>query len=122
MRLLALTALIAASLAGVWSWQTIHRQPPGVHDDLQCFAGKVLVCLPALRWGRAAAGPRWHPVVALCLIVAAWHLVYALQPQLWDWSDFLISRRDFFFIWGYKAHLFFAEHAIPWGFLRSLPN
>src|SRR5436305_8533960 len=42
MRLLALTALIAANLAGIWSWQTIHRQPPGAHRDLQCFAGKVL--------------------------------------------------------------------------------
>jgi hypothetical protein len=42
MRALALAALIAANLAGIWSWQTIHRQPPGPHGGLQCFAEKVL--------------------------------------------------------------------------------
>jgi hypothetical protein len=54
--------------------------------------------------------------------VVVWHYVYAVRPDLWDWSDWLISRRDFFFIWGYKARLFFTEHGIPWSFLRTLPN
>ena len=54
--------------------------------------------------------------------MVAWHVAYAVRSDLWDWSDWLISRRDFFFIWGYKARLFFTEHGIPWNFLRSLPN
>ena len=57
----------------------------------------------------------------LTAAVIAWHLAYALRPDLWDWSDWLISRRDFFFIWGYKARLFFMAHGIPWNFLRALP-
>ena len=42
MRVFSLIALVAANLAGLWSWQSIHRQPAGPHGDLQCFAGKVL--------------------------------------------------------------------------------
>jgi hypothetical protein len=41
---------------------------------------------------------------------------------VWDPSVFAITRRDFFFIWGYKAHLFFTAHGIPWRFLAALPN
>ena len=86
----------------------------------------ILLCLPkcrtgfspSLAFGRAEA----RPTLGLAAAAVLWHLVYALQPNLWDWSDFLIGRRDFFFIWGYKAHLFFAERGIPWTFLRSLPN
>jgi hypothetical protein len=50
------------------------------------------------------------------------HAVYGMRPVLWDWAEWLISRRDFFFIWGYKARLFFFERGIPWDFLRQLPN
>jgi hypothetical protein len=44
------------------------------------------------------------------------------RQESWSPASFLIGRRDFFFIWGYKAHLFFTEHGIPWRFLAALPN
>jgi hypothetical protein len=50
------------------------------------------------------------------------HAIYAMRPGLWDWTDWLITRRDYFFIWGFKARLFFLEHGVPWSFLRTLPN
>jgi hypothetical protein len=51
-----------------------------------------------------------------------WHAAYATRADLYDWSQWLISRRDFFFIWGYKARLFFIGRAISWSFLGALPN
>jgi hypothetical protein len=51
-----------------------------------------------------------------------WHAAYATRADLYDWGQWLISRRDFFFIWGYKAKLFFTVQGIPWSFLGALPN
>lgn len=65
---------------------------------------------------------RVFAIHACTAAVAVWHFVAALRPQLWDWADWLISRRDFFFIWGYKARLIQAAHGVPWSFLASLPN
>lgn len=59
-------------------------------------------------------------LVQLPLLV--WHAVFATRPALYDWTEWLISRRDYFFIWGYKARLIFAAGHIPWTFLGSLPN
>lgn len=65
----------------------------------------------------------WEPALHLftaALVIA--HAIAGIRPRLWDWTDWLITRRDYFFIWGYKARLFFLERGIPWRFLRSLPN
>src|SRR5207244_778185 len=48
--------------------------------------------------GRAKAPPTLLAINACTAAVVAWHVAYALRPDLWDWSDWLISRRDFFFI------------------------
>jgi hypothetical protein len=65
--------------------------------------------MPALHWVPLTGG------VAL-------HLAAGSRRLLWDWNEWLIQRRDYFFIWGYKARLFFDADGIPWRFLRSLPN
>jgi hypothetical protein len=59
---------------------------------------------------------------ALQIPILVWHAAFATRSDLYDWTNWLISRRDFFFIWGYKARLIFEAHGIPWTFLTSLPN
>lgn len=75
-----------------------------------------------IRLKREKSGVIAAPLQTILLIPAALHVAAGLRPLLWDWSEWLIQRRDFFFIWGYKARLFFVENGIPWSFLRSLPN
>jgi hypothetical protein len=82
---------------------------------------RVAAAAPAA--GRPKRAPLHVIAVHACTAaVVAWHVAYALRPDLWDWTGWLISRRDFFFIWGYKARLFFTMGGIPWSFLRSLPR
>jgi hypothetical protein len=83
----------------------------------------LILLAPAIRPFRPHfAAPRNVLIHAATAAVVAWHVAYAIKPGLWDWTDRLINRRDFFFIWGYKARLFFTEHGIAWKFLASLPN
>lgn len=82
------------------------------------LAWKVATGTPVTEDQRPATGAIHLATAAL--VVA--HGVGAINPRLWDWDEWLISRRDYFFIWGYKARLFFVEHRIPWDFLRQLPN
>jgi hypothetical protein len=73
----------------------------------------------------AGPGPRTTTATAINCVTAVLvlaHAIAGMRPGLWDWTDWLITRRDYFFIWGYKARLFFVEHGIPWSFLRTLPN
>lgn len=58
-----------------------------------------------------------HLVTALLVVRNAWE---GMRPDLWEWSHWLIGRRDFFFIWGYKARL--VEHSFGLSFLAALPN
>ena len=75
---------------------------------------------PPARETRAATPAIFINLATAALVVA--HAIYGMRPGLWDWTDWLITRRDYFFIWGFKARLFFLEHGIPWSFLRTLPN
>ena len=59
-------------------------------------------------------------LVPLCLIAA--HLRYAIQPWLWMWEEWSPSRRDFFFIWGARARLFFESRGIDLAVLQHTPN
>ena len=59
------------------------------------------------------------PLTVITVVLAVYR---ALTPVQWSPVHYLINRRDFFFIWGYKANLFFIERAIPWRFLAGLPN
>jgi hypothetical protein len=89
---------------------------------LMAVAGIVWACLQprtAIREPRAAMAIAINCVTGTLVVL---HAIYAMRPGLWDWTDWLITRRDYFFIWGFKAHLFFLEHGIPWSFLRTLPN
>jgi hypothetical protein len=86
----------------------------------------LLVPVAALSIWSAAAKPslwfrEWRTPLS-CLPVLLWHTVYATRADLYDWSEWLITRRDFFFIWGYKARLFFLSQGIAWSFLGNLPN
>lgn len=93
---------------------------------------KVALLLPvgALTLWSAAVMPRFSYKITKSGGIAAllqaglilWHVAYATRADLYDWSQWLIGRRDFFFIWGYKARLFYTSHAIPWSFLGALPN
>ena len=80
-------------------------------------------------WSAAALPPMSFKVTKSGAFTAAlqgalvlWHAAYATRADLYDWTRWLIGRRDFFFIWGYKARLFYTSHAIPWSFLGALPN
>lgn len=58
--------------------------------------------------------------LTLCAVIAnAWQ---STRPELWDWTHWLITRRDYFCIWGFKGRLFFLEGGIPWRFLARLPD
>lgn len=77
-------------------------------------------------WSAAALPPlsafkSWKTLV-LSAPVVLWHAWFATRPHLYDWSEWLIARRDFFFIWGYKARLFFLSHGVAWSFLTNLPS
>ena len=91
--------------------------------------GLAVVIVIAWRWSGGLQAARLgglKPAATLinCLTAALViaHAIAGMRPGLWDWTDWLITRRDYFFIWGYKARLFFVEHGIPWSFLRTLPN
>ncbi len=71
----------------------------------------------SFRWTKLGAAAAGLQIGAL-----AWHAVFATQAGLYDWSEWLIRRRDYFFIWGYKARLIFEAHGIPWSFLQGLPR
>lgn len=59
---------------------------------------------------------------ALQIPILVWHITFATRSDLYDWANWLIGRRDFYFIWGYKARLIFETGSLPWSFLQSLPN
>jgi hypothetical protein len=87
------------------------------------------LAIPFLLWSVVARPPLFvRPTrsgvfaAALQVPILVWHTVFATQPALYDWTEWLITRRDFFFIWGYKARLIFTAGHIPWSFLGSLPN
>jgi hypothetical protein len=112
--ILAAAALAALSLVGV-SW-----------SPFTLAAALAIFTLPAIRvaagFSRPAKAGRYALFHLPTAALVAWHVRNALRPELWDWTNWLISRRDFFFIWGYKARLFFTFHGIPWSFLRGLPS
>lgn len=58
--------------------------------------------------------------VALMGSVAA-HAIFASNPDLWSWTNWNPSRRDFFFIWGARANLFFHDRTIDFRWLASSP-
>ena len=71
------------------------------------------------------APPKARPSPFVPLIhatTAALVIYHATALYVWDPALRVIARRDVFFIWAYKAHLFFVEHAVPWRFLAALPN
>jgi hypothetical protein len=82
-----------------------------------------IIFIAALAWLGSATGDR-RPATSTAVIVllAILHAIAGTRPRLYDWTDWLITRRDYFFIWGYKARLFFVEHGIPWHFLQRLPS
>jgi hypothetical protein len=91
---------------------------------LIALTSALILCSGGLQ---AAGGlkPAATPSIFINCITATMvllHAIYAMRPGLWDWTDWLITRRDYFFIWGFKARLFFVENGIPWSFLRTLPN
>jgi hypothetical protein len=105
--LLLATAVLAAA--------AMYRRPPaGCTGDLRP---------PWRRDAAHTAGRR--PAVQVALLNGLTGLIvllHALTPAQWSPAHYIISRRDVFFIWGAKGHLFFVEHAIPWRFLASLPS
>jgi hypothetical protein len=114
------TLLIAGAAAALLLF--LPWNPWAVALGLLAVAGIVWACLQPRTADR---GPRTATSIAInCItgILVLLHAIYAMRPGLWDWTDWLITRRDYFFIWGFKARLFFVEHGIPWSFLRTLPN
>ena len=112
--------LVAGAAAGLLLF--LPWTPWAVGLALLAVAGIVWAYLhprPATRDPRTAIAIVINCVTGLLVLL---HAIYAMRPGLWDWTDWLITRRDYFFIWGFKARLFFVEQGIPWSFLRTLPN
>ncbi len=93
------------------------------------FAFHWALVIPFILWSAVsrppiALRPTKNGLVAAALPVPilVWHAIFATRSDLYDWTNWLISRRDFYFIWGYKARLIFASGSVPWSFLQSLPN
>jgi hypothetical protein len=88
------------------------------------LATTVILALPPIR---KISSPRASSFIVHLssfpnLVTAVLVALAATRPEDWNPASFAIGRRDFFFIWGYKAHLFFSEQGIPWRFLAALPN
>jgi hypothetical protein len=82
-----------------------------------------VVIIAVLGWMIAEAGDR--PTAGGVLAVALPGVVQAMvsvRPWLWDWNEWLIWRRDYFFIWGYKARLFYVERGVVLRFLATWPD
>jgi hypothetical protein len=58
-------------------------------------------------------------ITLLIVAACAWYLI---RPDLWTWETWLPSRRDFFYIWGFKARLFLEQGGIDWSFLKAMPE
>src|SRR5438105_2283493 len=106
--------LVAGAAAGLLLF--LPWTPWAVGLALLAVAGIVWAYLhprPATRDPRTAIA---IAIVINCVtgLLVLLHAIYAMRPGLWDWTDWLITRRDYFFIWGFKARLFFVEHGIPW--------
>jgi hypothetical protein len=135
---LASVALFAA--AGLGATHVLDREARGpllLAESVLVGGGIVAgsmaihwsLLLPFVVWSATALAPlRFRPTRSGAVAAAlqagafAWHAIFATQAGLYDWSEWLISRRDYFFIWGYKARLIFETHGIPWSFLGALPN
>lgn len=82
-----------------------------------------VVIIAVLGWMFAETGDR--PTAGGVLAVAlpgVMQAIASVQPWLWDWNEWLIGRRDYFFIWGFKARLFYVERGVLLRFLATWPN
>lgn len=135
---LVTVALFAA--AGLGAAHFLDREARGMLliAEAVLVGGGVVAGAVALHWALAIPFMLWSAVArpplfvrptksgalatALQVPLLVWHAVFATRPILYDWTEWLITRRDFFFIWGYKARLIFSAGHVPWSFLGSLPN
>jgi hypothetical protein len=63
-----------------------------------------------------------HPIDLVAPAVLLLYARFATRPEEWSWQNWIPSRRDWFFIWGQKAHLFFANRGVDLAWLQSAPR
>jgi hypothetical protein len=135
---LASVALFATAGLGATHFLDREARGPLLMAESVLVGGGIVAGTMAIHWSLllpfivwSATGVtslRVRPTVSGAVAAAlqagalAWHALFATQAGLYDWNEWLIGRRDYFFIWGYKARLIFEAHGIPWSFLGTLPN
>jgi hypothetical protein len=94
----SLVGCSVAALLGCWALWRTHRSNPATQQPSN----------------------HWTDVLTLTtLALYAWH---STRPEEWSWQNSAPSKRDWFFIWGQKANLFFAHGGIDVAFLQSSPR
>jgi hypothetical protein len=68
---------------------------------------------------RPLGGSAAKLATATVVVLYGW---YAVRSAGWDWSVWIPTQRDFYYIWGLKGRDFFEARGVDWDFLRRSPS
>lgn len=90
--------------------------------SLSLILALALLSYPATEQPSNHISANHSPLDLATFAALALYARFATSAPEWSWQNWAETRRDWFFIWGQKAQLFFEHRGIDLTFLQASPN